>query len=88
MKDNDHVAPLFVLILGFLFGMILASLISCEKINSDTVKKYKELTVGSEISTTNVIEYTYQGCEYIVVGPPSQKWGSHKGNCKNPIHKK
>ena len=30
--------------------------------------------------------YTLEGCEYIVVGSGSSKWGSHKGNCKNPIH--
>lgn len=31
--------------------------------------------------------YTYEGCEYIVVGVGTNKWGSHKGNCINPIHK-
>ena len=28
----------------------------------------------------------YDSCEYIVVGSGSHRWGSHKGNCKNPIH--
>ena len=37
---------------------------------------------------TNVTEYTYGGCEYIKVGTGQNAWGSHKGNCKNPIHKK
>lgn len=32
--------------------------------------------------------YTLEGCEYIVVDSGSSKWGSHKGNCKNPIHKR
>jgi hypothetical protein len=36
---------------------------------------------------TNVTECTYQGCEYIKVGFGERAWGSHKGNCKNPIHK-
>jgi len=30
--------------------------------------------------------YTLDGCEYIVVGIGDTKWGSHKGNCSNPIH--
>ena len=30
--------------------------------------------------------YTLEGCEYIVVGYSQLRWGSHKGNCKNPIH--
>lgn len=32
--------------------------------------------------------YTLEGCEYIVVSYGSERWGSHKGNCKNPIHQK
>jgi hypothetical protein len=32
--------------------------------------------------------YTLEGCEYIVVGSGDWKWGSHKGNCTNPIHNK
>ncbi len=31
--------------------------------------------------------YTLEGCEYIVVDHGDRKWGSHKGTCKNPIHK-
>jgi hypothetical protein len=30
--------------------------------------------------------YTLEGCEYIVSGYGNCRWGSHKGNCKNPIH--
>jgi hypothetical protein len=33
--------------------------------------------------------YTLDGCEYIQVqGVPGFAWGTHKGNCKNSIHKK
>jgi hypothetical protein len=32
--------------------------------------------------------YTLDGCEYIKVGFGRDAWGSHKGNCKNPIHQK
>lgn len=33
-------------------------------------------------------EYSLEGCQYIVVGMGANRWGSHKGNCTNPIHKK
>jgi hypothetical protein len=33
-------------------------------------------------------EYTLEGCQYIVVGFGPQRWGSHKGNCNNSIHRK
>lgn len=33
-------------------------------------------------------EYSLEGCQYIVVGMGANKWGSHKGNCTNPIHNK
>lgn len=47
----------------------------------------KELSKGS--NTNRVTEYTYEGCEYIVIRDLSRSsWGSHKGNCKNPIHSK
>lgn len=33
--------------------------------------------------------YTLDGCEYIEVnGGTDHAWGTHKGNCKNSIHKK
>ena len=30
--------------------------------------------------------FTLNRCEYIVVGTGQYRWGSHKGDCKNPIH--
>ena len=33
-------------------------------------------------------EYSLEGCQYIVVGVGTGRWGSHKGNCTNTIHKK
>lgn len=33
-------------------------------------------------------EYSLEGCQYIIVGTGTGRWGSHKGNCTNTIHKK
>ena len=46
----------------------------------------KVLTKDTENYYQRVTEYTYEGCEYIKVGYGQSIWGSHKGNCKNPIH--
>ncbi len=44
----------------------------------------KEPQILSEDYVNVVI---YDSCEYIVAGAGTNRWGSHKGNCKNPIHK-
>ena len=46
--------------------------------NSDSIPYYRHYQI-----------YMLDGCEYIEVngGTPSA-WGTHKGNCKNSIHKK
>jgi hypothetical protein len=47
-----------------------------------------ELNNKSQYYDQNYKVYTLEGCEYIVVGLGNAQWGSHKGNCKNPIHNK
>jgi hypothetical protein len=46
-----------------------------------------ELDNTSRYYDQNYTTYTLEGCEYIVVGMGNASWGSHKGNCKNQIHK-
>jgi hypothetical protein len=87
IKEGPDVAPLFTIILGFLLGIVFMSLVSCEE-----QKSQKEEPIGlrqkSDDRHKNVTEFTYGGCEYIRVGYGQSAWGSHKGNCINPIHKK
>jgi hypothetical protein len=57
--------------------------------NSNTVKREnetRELSNHTEYYDQNYKVYTLEGCEYIVIGVGNTRWGSHKGNCKNPIH--
>lgn len=49
--------------------------------------KRMELDTTSQYYDQQYKVYTLEGCEYIVVGVGNNRWGSHKGNCKNPIHK-
>ena len=84
INENNSPELLIVLILGIALGLFL---ISC-----DEQPKVKEQPIGlrqkSDEHYKNVTEFTYGGCEYIRVGYGQNAWGSHKGNCTNPIHKK
>ena len=72
--------PRPVIVLSAITGLLIVGLIvSCVE------QKPQEEVVIEEIP--NIKECTYQGCEYIQVGLGTRAWGSHKGNCKNPIHK-
>ena len=48
--------------------------------------KRMELDSTSQFCDQNYRTYTLEGCEYVVFGYGNTRWGSHKGNCKNPIH--
>lgn len=48
--------------------------------------KRMELDTTSRYYDQHYKIYTLEGCEYIVAGYGNAVWGSHKGNCKNPIH--
>jgi len=87
VKEGPDVGPIFAMILGFLLGMILISLVSCEE-QKPQIKEPIGLRQQSDEHYKNVTEFTYGGCEYIRVGYGQNAWGSHKGNCTNPIHKK
>lgn len=60
---------------------------------NNTVSKpieIKQLGTSTEQYDRYYEVYTLEGCEYIVVSPGNSHftWGTHKGNCKNPIHYK
>ena len=88
VKEGPDVGTLFAMVLGFLLGMILISLVSCGGQNTQQIEEPIGLRQKSDDRHKNVTEFTYGGCEYIRVGYGQSSWGSHKGNCTNPIHKK
>ena len=72
--------------------MIFSIILSCgpsdmdkQKVK-DREKRSYELSKTSKYYNQNYEEYVLEGCQYIVVDYGDRKWGSHKGNCKNPIH--
>ena len=65
-----------------ILGMVYA--VGCSDPNEPSPTR--ELSEDSQRYSTHVTTYTYEGCQYIVVGYGQDCWGSHKGNCNNPIH--
>lgn len=59
---------------------ILATFVGCMDSTVET-KETKERYRGANIDVV-----TFDGCEYVKFGAGESAWGSHKGNCKNPIH--
>lgn len=68
-------------------SLVLLGSCEVEKENKAPNPHRMELNNESEYFDQNYRIYTLEGCEYIVVGFGKNQWGSHKGNCKNPIHK-
>jgi hypothetical protein len=66
---------------------IAVALTSCSNESSKKQEDPGVLSKDTENYYNQVKEFTYEGCEYIKVGFGKCVWGSHKGNCKNPIHK-
>lgn len=84
MKKNLDIYLLFIaLFIGF-----LCSVLSCEdeKKLRAPLSKRMQLDSTSRYSDQNYRVYTLEDCEYIVVGYGKERWGSHKGNCKNTKH--
>ena len=80
--------PLLILIF---VALVIFLVTSCDKAPRDPFPQTKphrtELDNTSEYFDQHYKVYTFEGCEYILVGVGKYQWGSHKGNCSNPIHK-
>ena len=78
---------IFIILLLILFFLPLV-MNSCNENSRQKapLSKRMELDSTSRYSDQNYKVYTLEGCDYVVVGYGKDRWGSHKGNCKNPIH--
>ena len=80
------------ILLATIFGSLMLLLMNSCCLDEDSrpkapESKRMELDSTSQYYDQNYKVYTLEGCEYIVVGFGKERWGSHKGNCKNLIHK-
>jgi hypothetical protein len=71
-----------------ILSVVLLGLHSCafEDKNTKRHSPVKYLDKSSPNYDKQYEIYILDGCEYIVVGVGNTNWGSHKGDCKNPIH--
>ena len=70
-----------IFLILFITPVVLISLNSCNPSPEDKLNK------PNVIEVTNYDIYTLDECEYVRFGHGNFSWGSHKGNCSNPIHK-
>jgi flagellar basal body-associated protein FliL len=84
---NKKNASLFILILCALAIFLVTSCVEGVTVYPKPDPNRTELDNTSEYYDQHYKVYTFEGCEYIVINSGSSRWGSHKGNCKNPIHK-
>ena len=74
-------------------SLILLLLNACQS-EQDRQKSIKdsqstELDSNSTHYNKQFTIYTLDSCQYVVVSPGTNyTWGSHKGDCTNPIHNK
>lgn len=70
---------------------LIFSLSSCEEkttiLKPTSPNSQIELDTASSYSYNKVVICSFNGCEYLVVGSGNNKWGTHRGDCPNPIHK-
>ncbi len=84
MKKFDLIP--FLIILSFVIVSFFTGCDDGRHTPKAPQSKRLELDSTSRYYDQNYKIYTLEGCEYVVVGYGNQRWGSHKGNCKNPIH--
>ena len=75
-----------------LTSLIILILCSCqseqERQKSIKDSQSTELDSNSTHYNKQFKIWTLDSCQYIVVAYGDYRWGSHKGDCKNPIHQK
>lgn len=68
--------------------VIITFLCSCKELPLKEIESKKTYRLGTN-QDLKITEFTIDGCEYIgdLSGDSRSHYLTHKGNCKNPIHK-
>ena len=82
MYDRKVMLRLFWSIVVIILLCIMTLLVGCT-----SREKQKEISVYDvDTLDTEYSVYIIDSCEYVIFYGGSSTWGSHKGNCSNPIH--
>jgi cbb3-type cytochrome oxidase cytochrome c subunit len=79
--NKTNIPFISIVLLVSVVGLVLIL-----RYESQYQKKKDTLPKEQPIELSGYKTYTLNGCEYITVGFGQYRWGSHKGDCKNPIH--
>ena len=85
MYNRKVIFRLFWTIIVFFSLLIMTLMVSCT--SREKQKEVRTYNVDS-LSNSDYSIYIIDSCEYIVFYGGSSTWGTHKGNCNNPIHNK
>jgi hypothetical protein len=83
MYDRKLMKRLFWTILFLISASIVTMMVGCAGLHKE--KEVHTYNVDS-LPNSEYSIYIIDSCEYIVFHNGNATWGSHKGNCKNPIH--
>lgn len=85
MYSEKTMIRLFWAIVFIISLCIMTLMVGCS-----SREKHKEVHTYNvdSLSNTDYSIYIIDSCEYIIFYGGSSTWGSHKGDCKNPIHNK
>lgn len=83
MYDRKLMKRLFWTILFLISASIVIMMVGCAGLHKE--KEVHTYNVDS-LPNSDYSIYIIDSCEYIVFHNGNATWGSHKGNCKNPIH--
>ena len=83
MYSQKKILRLFWSIIVIISLAIMTMMVGCSE-----RQKQKEVGVYNvdTLSHINYSIYIIDSCEYVIFYGGSSTWGSHKGNCSNPIH--
>ena len=79
--SNNKQSMKKLLIATLLIGMVS----SCEEPTTTTKSTQHTVKIGVDVKELKVVEI--EGCEYFLGTFDRSAMFTHKGNCKNPIHK-
>jgi hypothetical protein len=83
MYDRKLMKRLLWTILFLISASILTMMVGCAPADE---KKGVKVFDESQLNHLSYSIYVIDSCEYIIVHNGNATWGSHKGNCNNPIH--
>lgn len=46
----------------------------------------ESMDAPTQLGNANIYIIRFRGCQYMYVSSGDASWGSHMGNCDNPIH--